>query len=211
MKRVRSVKSASRKKFSFKRRCVFVLPVQAREVLQENGSGYDGIVSGRLVSYNLRFPGQYWDKETALHYNYFRDYDPSTGRYVQSDPIGFSGGLNSYAYAKDAPLNFNDFEGLRVKASGSAKRLADNKKKGDDYRDELGQFFKQCGCDVEYEVPFDTPFGKRRLDLVVSKNGKILGGIEAKTGGSRYKSCQRSKDEYIKRTKGFPIDLVRKK
>ncbi|RMK76117.1 hypothetical protein IPC84_28670, partial [Pseudomonas aeruginosa] len=37
---------------------------------------------------NLRFPGQYYDAESGLHYNYFRDYDPETGRYVESDPIG---------------------------------------------------------------------------------------------------------------------------
>ena len=38
--------------------------------------------------YALRFPGQYYDAETSTHYNYFRDYDPSVGRYEQSDPIG---------------------------------------------------------------------------------------------------------------------------
>jgi len=46
--------------------------------------------------YNLRFLGQYFDRETNTHYNYFRDYDPATGRYVQSDPIGQLGGLNLY-------------------------------------------------------------------------------------------------------------------
>jgi len=57
---------------------------------------------------NLRFPGQYYDVETGLHYNYFRDYDPSTGRYIQSDPIGLDGGLNTYGYVYGNPLRYID-------------------------------------------------------------------------------------------------------
>jgi len=52
----------------------------------------------------LRFPGQYADKETNLAYNYFRDYDPSLGRYEESDPIGLAGGINTYAYVRSNPL-----------------------------------------------------------------------------------------------------------
>ena len=48
---------------------------------------------GVPMVFNLRFPGQYYDAETGLHYNYFRDYEPGTGRYVESDPIGFAGGV----------------------------------------------------------------------------------------------------------------------
>lgn len=57
---------------------------------------------------NLRFPGQYFDKETNLSYNYYRDYDPTTGRYVQSDPIGLQGGINTYGYVKNQPIRYID-------------------------------------------------------------------------------------------------------
>ena len=64
--------------------------------------------------FNLRFPGQYFDRETSLAYNYFRDYDPSVGRYVESDPIGLRGGINTYLYAYGDPLIFVDPKGLAV-------------------------------------------------------------------------------------------------
>ncbi len=62
--------------------------------------------------YNNRFPGQYYDQETGTHYNYFRDYDPATGRYAQSDPIGLQGGINTFGYVGAKPLNARDSRGL---------------------------------------------------------------------------------------------------
>jgi len=54
--------------------------------------------------YNLRFPGQYYQSETGLYYNYFRDYDPQTGRYIESDPIGLRGGINTYGFVGANPI-----------------------------------------------------------------------------------------------------------
>jgi len=61
--------------------------------------------------FNPRFPGQYFDRETNLAYNYFRDYDAGQGRFVTSDLIGLDGGLNTYAYVR-APLGETDRYGI---------------------------------------------------------------------------------------------------
>lgn len=60
----------------------------------------------------LRFPGQYYDSETGINYNYFRDYSPAMGRYIESDPIGLEGGGNPYAYVGGNPLRYVDPYGL---------------------------------------------------------------------------------------------------
>ncbi|ULU27848.1 RHS repeat-associated core domain-containing protein [Dyella terrae] len=58
-------------------------------------------------------PGQYYDAESGLNYNVHRDYEVATGRYIQSDPIGIEGGLNSYLYANGAPSNYVDPSGTQ--------------------------------------------------------------------------------------------------
>src|SRR5262249_40722893 len=58
----------------------------------------DPSATGSSLAYNLRFPGQYIDSETGLHYNSARDFSPSLGRYIESDPIGLDGGTNTSQY-----------------------------------------------------------------------------------------------------------------
>ncbi|OMH31652.1 RHS repeat-associated core domain-containing protein [Motiliproteus sp. MSK22-1] len=79
--------------------------------------GQAHVLTNQVIN-NLRFPGQYYDQETKLHQNYFRDYDPSLGRYLQSDPIGLKGGLNTYAYAFANPLTLTDRLGLYCEEIG---------------------------------------------------------------------------------------------
>lgn len=72
----------------------------------EKPAANDECASGKL------FPGQYYDSETGLHYNYFRTYDPEIGRYRESDPIGQFGGLNTYVYVNNMVTRSYDIKGL---------------------------------------------------------------------------------------------------
>ena len=71
---------------------------------------------GTAFVFDMRFPGQRYDAATGLNQNYFRDYDPSTGRYAQSDPIGLEGGASSYAYTSSNPIDAIDPMGLQSSA-----------------------------------------------------------------------------------------------
>jgi RHS repeat-associated protein len=99
-------------------------------VWQANYTAFgDAELAVAAVGNNLRFPGQYFDAETGLHYNYFRYYDPSTGRYLRSDPIGLAGGINTYGYVYQNPLKYIDPLGLDVIVTlyqGQGANIADH-------------------------------------------------------------------------------------
>ena len=72
----------------------------------------EAVASIATVENPFRFPGQYYDQETGLHYNYFRYYNPQTGRYITPDPIGLNGGINLFSYVEGNPVNWVDLLGL---------------------------------------------------------------------------------------------------
>jgi RHS repeat-associated protein len=81
----------------------------------------EATVTVSTITNNLHFPGQYFDAETGLHYNYFRDYNPVIGRYVQADPIGLAGGdVNVYRYVMNNSNCNVDPDGLLCKNKNSA-------------------------------------------------------------------------------------------
>jgi RHS repeat-associated protein len=80
--------------------------------------------SAGTFKYNLRFAGQVYDPHGGLHQNYFRDYDPLAGRYIESDPVGLPGGINTFAYALNSPLHFIDPLGLDPAMCRTALRTA---------------------------------------------------------------------------------------
>ncbi len=83
-------------------------------------------------------PGQYFDAETNTHYNYYRDYDPSQGRYIESDPLGLSAGLGTYIYVDNTPIAKIDLLGL---ASGPDPKDACKLMKNGNIPDN-----DPCGC-----------------------------------------------------------------
>ena len=74
----------------------------------------EAVTSIATVENPFRFPGQYYDSETGLHYNYYRYYNPPIGRYLTPDPIGLKSGINLFAYAANNPMRWIDPKGKRI-------------------------------------------------------------------------------------------------
>ena len=116
---------------------------------------------------DLRFPGQIFDHVSGLYYNYFRDYDPTTGRYIESDPIGVAGGINTYAYAMGNPLSYVDSFGLK----GALCHCLEHN--GADFISDLMPWSKA-----------QEDAAKRILGPELSKNPALVSGLVGLIGGA---------------------------
>ena len=80
---------------------------------------------------------------------------------------------------------------------------------GNAFRDEVATLLERAGFEVQKEVTKFTPFGRRIVDIEVSRAGKVLGGIETKWGKSRYHAAQRAKDWYLRKFRNYPTYVIR--
>jgi RHS repeat-associated protein len=97
-----------------------LLDAQQQVVWSVDQSPFGEVKVEGSIEQPLRFPGQYADLETGYSYNYFRDYDPTLGRYIESDPIGLEAGVNTFGYVMGNPVGAFDLWGLDVRLENTA-------------------------------------------------------------------------------------------
>ena len=144
--------------------------------------------NSQLFEYHPRFPGQYFDKETNLHYNYFRYYEPETGRYISPDPIGLAGGVNVYGYVGQNPLSFTDSNGLLPDAIVDLGLIA--------FDLASYAYNKVRGCDTSEDV---TSLKANTLGLLIPGVTGLGLGVRAFGVGSKTISVLGKNPDYIKR------------
>ncbi|RLB33025.1 MAG: hypothetical protein DRH12_18870, partial [Deltaproteobacteria bacterium] len=163
---------------------------------------------------NLRFPGQYFDNETGLHYNYFRHYHPGIGRFIEPDPIGLRGGINLYAYAFNDPVNIVDptgqfgLAGIIIGAtSGALGGLAAGLKSGNIWAGIIGGI---AGGIVGGAIGFAFPPASGMVATMIGNAvAGAIGGATAGMVGTRLRNPGATNKEILLGTaKGAGIGLL---
>jgi RHS repeat-associated protein len=160
---------------------------------------------GNHVKQNLVFPGQYYDEETGLHYNWHRYYDPATGRYLTPDPIGLRGGVNLFLYVQGNPVNYIDFTGLLCGSGWNDPIVPDTFWGQYDFSEPCewhDQCYGRCSDDPGHKSFCDEGFRDRMLRECESLTGLMRTNCEANArsyynavrtmGGGAYSSAQDS-------------------
>ena len=132
-----------------------------------------------VFTFNLRFPGQTYDKEAGLSYNHHRDYRAQSGRYVESDPIGLDGGINTYTYVSGKPIDSYDESGLIEHKTGQWKECSN-------------------GCRIRIDWTIVNGVVKRHLHWECKgksgefgENGEASHGETSDTAPANIKECAR--------------------
>ncbi len=151
----------------------------------------EAILHTEGIEMPLRMPGQYYDRETGLHYNYFRDYDPAVGRYIQSDPIGLAGGLNIYSYAGNNPVSSIDPLGLHPSL---LKDLSTGEIASNGLQMSVGVFGCGIGCasfasdQRVAQASLETTLGGG-VSICFSPRGSVTTNVSKKKCGENSESC----------------------
>jgi RHS repeat-associated protein len=145
------------------------------------------------VELNIRFPGQYYDKETELHYNWHRYYDPKVGRYITSDPLGLSAGINTYGYVEQNPIVNIDPKGLET---FQCKRPLDSPPSQISKTQENLAFYHQYSC-VILKNGVEICDGQTASGSLMYSPGKPSGWMSGEITNDKLEAeaCEQVRDE----------------